>query len=328
MHFYRKQPLWKPFMSDKTDKTLKKKKIPLNNDSWDEIIAAFESDLYRRNKSEVTIRTYRSCLNVFCRFYKEQLQKPGPYVQRLQETDFVTYIDYLRHDRKLSASSMNRHIAALKSFSKFIFYKRLQRRLLSNNLKTYRIQQQKEPSRLSKQEVRRLLTAVDLNGRNGYRNLAILQLFLQCGLRVGELVRLSRDDITLHKTTGSLKAKDEKGISEREIPLNKSVRKALQDYLDERGPIAGLDPMFISERQCRMSVPAVQHMIKRVLCLAGREDLSAHHLRHHFAFEFYSKSKKLTATQQVLGHSNINTTARYARATTMEIQETIDAMDS
>ena len=157
---------------------------------------------------------------------------------------------------------------------------------------------------------------------------AILQLFLQCGLRVGELVRLSRDDVTLHKTTGSLKVRDEKGKSEREIPLNKSARKALQDHLNERGPIAGLDPVFISERQRRISVPAVQHMIKRVFCLAGREDLSTHHLRHHFAFEFYSRSKKLTATQQVLGHSDINTTARYARATAMEIEETIDAMDS
>lgn len=101
-------------MSTKTGKTFNTKNIPLNNDSWDEVIAAFESDLYRRNLSEITIKTYLSCLNVFCRFYQEHLQKPGPFVPSLQETDFITYIDFLRHDRQLAAPSINRHIAALK----------------------------------------------------------------------------------------------------------------------------------------------------------------------------------------------------------------------
>ena len=315
-------------MSTETDKTFNKKKIPLNLDSWDDVIAAFENDLLRCNRSEVTVKTYLSCLNVFSRFYLDQLQKPGPYIPRLQETDFIAYIDFLRHDRQLSAPSINRHVAALKSFSKFIFFKQLHRRMLANDLKTYRVQYQKDGPRLTKPEIRRLVTAVDLNGRNGYRNLAILQLFLQCGLRVGELVRLSRDDITLHKTTGSLRVRDEKGTSERDIPLNKTVQNALQDYLERKGPLAGHDPVFDSERQRRLSVAAVQHMIKRILCLAGRDDLSTHDLRHHFAFEFLSRSGKLTTTQQVLGHSNINTTARYARATRSEIQETIDALDS
>jgi site-specific recombinase XerD len=315
-------------MSTKTDKTFNQNKIPLKPDSWDEVIAAYENDLLRQNRSEASIKTYLSCLNVFCRFYQDQLQKPGPYVPRLQETDFSTYIDFLRHDRQLSAPSINRHVAALKSFSKFIFFKRLHRRMLSNDLRTYRVQHQKDGPRLTKPEVRRLVTAVDLNGRNGYRNLAILQLFLQCGLRVGELVRLSRDNIKLHKTTGSLRVRDEKGASERDIPLNKTARNALQDYFDRKGPIAGHDPVFVSERQRRMSLSAVQHMIKRILCHAGRDDLSTHDLRHHFAFEFYSRSGKLTSTQQVLGHSNINTTARYSRATSREIQEAIDDLDS
>ncbi len=315
-------------MSAKTDQTFNEKKIPLNDDSWDEVIAAFESDLYRRNQSEATINTYGACLNIFSHFYRDHLKKPGPYIARLQETDFNAFIDYLRHDRHLSAASINRHVAALRSFSKFIFAKKIHRHLIANGLKTYRIQAKKDVSRLSKAEVRRLVTAIDLNGRNGYRNLAILQLFLQCGLRVGELVRISRDDVTLHKTTGKIRVRDEKETTEREIPLNLTVRRALLDYLDVRGPIAGHAPLFISERQRRMSIAAVQHMIKRILCLSGREDLSTHDLRHHFAIEFYLRSGSLPATQQVLGHSDINTTARYARATNREIQEAIDAMGS
>ena len=61
--------------------------------------------------------------------------------------------------------------------------------------------------------------------------------------------------------------------------------------------------------------------------MAGHEELSTHDLRHHFAAEFYARSGKLTATQQVLGHRDINTTARYARATEQEIEKAIHALD-
>lgn len=314
-------------MADNTDQTLKKKKLPLNIDSWHEVTAAFENDLFRKNQSDATITTYGACLNVFGEFYRHQLKKPGPYAARLQETDLTVFIDYLRHDRQLTAASMNRYIAALRSFSKFLFVNRLHRKMLANSLKTFRVQAQAGVPRLSKAEIRRLVSAIDLNGRNGYRNLAIVQLFLQCGLRVGELVRLSRDDVTLHKTTGKVRIRDEKGRGDRVIPLNTTVRQALWQYLDTIGPVAGHDPLFISERQSRMSVAAVQYMIKRCLCQAGREDLSTHDLRHHFAAEFYARSGKLTATQQVLGHRDINTTARYAKATDAQIQGAIDALD-
>ncbi len=309
------------------DQTLRKKKLPLNIDSWHEVTAAFENDLFRKNQSDATITTYGACLNVFRNFYLHHLNKPGPYVARLQETDLTTFIDYLRHERKLTAASINRYIAALRSFSKFLFVNKLHRHPLTNSLKTHRVQTEPYVARFSKAEIRRLVTAIDLNGRNGYRNLAIVQLFLQCGLRVGELVRLSRDDVTLHKTTGKVRIRGEKERGDRVIPLNKTVRHALWQYLDTRGPVAGHDPFFISERQNRMSVPAVQYMIKRCLSLAGRDDLSANDLRHHFASEFYARSGKLTATQQVLGHRDINTTARYAKATDAEIQGAIDALD-
>jgi integrase/recombinase XerC len=314
-------------MAKKPDQTLKQKKLPFNIDSWHEVTAAFENDLYRKNQSDATITTYGACLNVFSNFYLHHLNKPGPHVARLQETDLTAFTDYLRHDRQLTAASMNRYIAALRSFAKFLFINGLHRKMLASRLKTFRVPAEPHVPRLSKVEIRRLVTAIDLNGRNGYRNLAILQLFLQCGLRVGELVRLSRDDVTLHKTTGKVRVRDEKGRGDRVIPLNKTVRQALWQYLDTRGPVAGHEPLFISERQNRMSVAAVQYMIKRCLCRAGREELSTHDLRHHFAAEFYARSGKLTATQQVLGHRDINTTARYARATDAEIKGAIDALD-
>lgn len=314
-------------MGKKPDQTSKKEKLPSNTDSWREVTAAYENDLYRRNQSDATITTYGACLNVFSHFYLHHLDKPGPYAARLQEKDLSAFIDYLLYERRLAAASMNRYIAALRSFSKFLLVNGLNRKMLASGLKTFRVHAKPELPRLSGAEVRRLVTAIDLNRRNGYRNLAILQLFLQCGLRVGELVRLSRDDVTLHKTSGKVRVRDDKGRGDRVIPLNKTVRQALWQYLDTRGPVDGHEPFFISERQSRISVAAVQHMIKRCLCQAGREELSTQDLRHHFAAKFYARSGKLTATQKVLGHKDINTTARYAMATDAEIQGAIDGMD-
>ncbi|MDY6895535.1 MAG: tyrosine-type recombinase/integrase [Thermotogota bacterium] len=316
-------------MSSSRDNGLNGKIISLNHYSWDEVIAAFESELYKQSKSEITIERYAACINIFSNFYRESLKKPGPYVEKLEKSDFRAFINYLRHDRQLSTPSVNRNVVALRAFSRFIFAKGLHRKFLAKDLKTYRVQTTKTIPHLSKREVRRIVTAVDLNSRNGYRNLAILQLFLQCGLSVGEVVRLSRNDITLHKTKGTIRVRDDKKGSQREIPLNKTVRKALNNYLEIRGPIAGHEPVFVSERQHRIGVATIQHMIKRILCIAGHEDLTTQDLRHHFAMEFYMRSDgDLVATQKVLGHSNIITTARYAKAFTHKIQEAIDGMDS
>jgi site-specific recombinase XerD len=68
--------------------------------------------------------------------------------------------------------------------------------------------------------------------------------------------------------------------------------------------------------------------MKKYLFIAGREDLSAQDLRRHFAQKFYQRSGNLPATQQVLGHRDINTTARYTRTSEQEIQATIDDLDS
>jgi len=310
--------------------TLDEKKIPDHHrcpDDFAEVVAAFEHDLYRRGRSEPTVATYASALRAFAPFYRDDLKKPGPYVSRLQETDLRAFVDHLRDKRHLTATSVNRYVAALRAFSTFLLTRNWHRRLLARDLRTYRVAVSSEPTRLSKDEVRRLVGAINLNGRNGKRNYAIVQLFLQCGLRVGELARLSRDDVTIHRTVGRLRVRSDKGHAERTLPLNSTARRAIDDYLDTEHPVAGAAPLFLSEQHRRLSVKAIQHLVKKYLCMAGREELSTHDLRHHFAAEFYARSGKLTATQQVLGHRDINTTARYARATQEEIDKTIDALD-
>ena len=77
-------------------------------EAWENALAAFENDLYRRGRSEKTMVTYGSCLQNFARFYRRELQKPGPYIARLEENDFEAFIDHIQYDRRLSASDHQR----------------------------------------------------------------------------------------------------------------------------------------------------------------------------------------------------------------------------
>ena len=292
--------------------------------AFTEALAAFEQHLYGRGRSQATVHTYASALRVFTTFYREELQKPGPYVSRLQETDLHAFIDYLRRERRLRAASMNRYVVALHAFSLFALAQRWIKRDLACDLKTYRLQVPAVPSNLTPAQVRRLIASVDLNGRNGLRNLAVLQLLLQTGLRVSELAALSVGDLTLHKSRGEMRIRGDKGYVERLLPLNTSARRALSQYLASRGDPPANEPLFLSERHQRLSVVSIQHLVKKYLARASREDLSTHDLRHHFASQLYAKTGKLTAVQQALGHRNIATTARYAQVTNQEIQEALE----
>ena len=212
--------------------------------TWDEVLAAFEADLERKGRSPHSIDAYGSTLRLFGRFYRERLEKPGPHVSRLQETDLHGFVDYLRSERYLAASSLNRAISALNGFSRYLVEMRWHRRDIARDLRTFYSAVPSRPTRLTRPEVYRLLSAVNLNAKNGRRDLAMVQLLLQCGLRVGELTRLVVDDVEVHKSVGRVRIRDEKTRSDRVVPLNASARTALKNYLDSCGERSGGEPLF------------------------------------------------------------------------------------
>ncbi len=295
-------------------------------DDWSSVVGAFEQDLYRQGKSEVTIKNYASAIHSFGAYCIEKLNHAGPYVSRLTETDVFAYIDFLKKDRLLALPSLNRTIASFRSFALFLLVKQWHRHNIAQNLKHFHLASPGEPPSLSAAETRRLLTSIPLHGRNGLRDYAIVQVLLQCGLRIGEIARLVYGDLTLNRTNGRIRVRDEKGHSERIIPLNSIIRKALSHYLAIRGVLTDGDPLFCSERNKAISTRRIQHMVKKHLCAAGRQDLSAHDLRHHFAVKFYEKVGKLTAVQKVLGHRQITTTARYAQVGEKEIADAMEQL--
>lgn len=220
----------------------------------------------------------------------------------------------------LSAASRCRRTSSVKSFFSYLTAKR--------HLLDYNVCQELDmpkrqaslPKYLEESECERLLAACD--GPFGYRDYCILMLFLSCGLRVSELVSLNTTDIYEDhlRVLG-------KGNKERVVFFADGCREAIDDYLavrnDEKLPPEDKNALFISRDNRRISVRGVQKMVDKKLLQAGLDAIrySPHKLRHTAATLMLKNGVDTRALQEVLGHSNLNTTQIYTHLDNAALHE-------
>jgi site-specific recombinase XerD len=173
------------------------------------------------------------------------------------------------------------------------------------------------PRYLTLEESQRLLIAID--GKNKARDYCIICLFLNCGLRISEIVGLNISDIR----NDSLRVLG-KGNKTRIVYLNDACLQAINTYLNERKLIAAIDKnaLFLSNRRKRMSTDAVHAMVKKTLKAAGLDPskYSSHKLRHTAATLMLSNGVDVRTLQEVLGHDNLNTTQIYTHVDNSELR--------
>jgi site-specific recombinase XerD len=164
------------------------------------------------------------------------------------------------------------------------------------------------PRYLDLDESIQLLESVD--GTNKERDYCILTLFLNCGLRISELVNLNVTDV-----------RDEqlrvlgKGNKERMLFLNGACQQAISDWLSVRGTQGIIDKnaLFITRKHTRVTTAAVHKLVKKHLLLAGLDSskYSSHKLRHTAATLMLQNGVDVRTLQEVLGHEHLNTTQIY-----------------
>jgi len=172
--------------------------------------------------------------------------------------------------------------------------------------------QKHEPRFLSAAEYQRLLRAASHNARDA----AIIELFLQTGMRLSELAKLTLLDIEIPKritqdidTMGLVRIR-RKGGKTAAIPLNYKACKAVAAYLQVR-PAVGESALFISQFKQPMSPRAIQHRIRKYLTEAGITGASVHTLRHTMATHHVARGTDLKTVQETLGHASLATTTMY-----------------
>lgn len=220
----------------------------------------------------------------------------------------------------LSAASRCRRTSSVKSFFNYLTTRR---HLLDFNICQELDMPKRQaslPRYLEESECERLLEACD--GAFALRDYCILMLFMSCGLRVSELVSLNTTDIYEDhlRVLG-------KGNKERVVYFAEGCRESIDDYLcvrdGEKLPAEDKNALFISRDNRRISVRGVQKMVDKKLKLAGLDAsrYSPHKLRHTAATLMLKNGVDTRALQEVLGHSNLNTTQIYTHLDNAALHE-------
>ena len=224
-----------------------------------------------------------------------------------------------------SPSSINRAIGAARSFCRFLFEEGRLETNPAQALRSIRLGPPLAPKHLSVVEVQRLLSLPDIAAPTGRRDHAVLMLFYNTGLRVGELCALSRDDVILPaEGWGALQVVG-KGRRLHRLPVNRPAADALLAYLDDR---EDEEPaLFLNRSQHRLSVRGIALLVNRYLRAAGITDRSGPHLlRHTFATHALRARPNLRAVQELLGHAWVTTTQRYTHLEVEDLQAQVAEM--
>lgn len=294
-----------------------------------------------KNKSELTVDEYALDLILFFRYLKAQQsgEVPSPsfsdidisdidieFLRKVTLADAYAFLSYCKSERDNDAAARARKVSSIRAFFKYLC---VQRKLLDENpmqeLETPK-QKRAQPKYLTLEESLRLLASVE--GKYKERDYCILTLFLNCGLRLSELVSINYTDI---KDNNTLVVRG-KGNKERTVYLNEACVTAIRNYMAVR-PVDKVrqkdkTALFLSNRFQRISPKTVQHMVYGYLdkCGLGDRGLSVHKLRHTAATLMYQHGNvDVLVLKEILGHENLGTTEIYTHLVDEQLKKASDA---
>lgn len=173
------------------------------------------------------------------------------------------------------------------------------------------------PKALDKLEEARFLRAVEREG-NG-RDSALIALMLYAGLRVGEVVMLQREDVEISERKGRVIVRAGKGMKHRAVPLCLEARNMVRPWL-----LKVTKKWVFPGHSEHLSVRAAQDVIKKYAYLAHLEGVTPHTLRHTFATRLLRAGKDIVIVATLLGHSRLDTTARYTRPGWTDLERAVE----
>jgi site-specific recombinase XerD len=259
-----------------------------------------------------TVKAFGFDLRKFAAFFVAVNNEPFN-TSRITTADITSLKRYLREEKGQSVSTVNR---ALVSVRKYLAWLAQTDHIAMNpavGVKELRLQKL-APKGLERAQVRRLLREVEL--RQDIRAMAIFSFLLHTGCRVSDLVYFQIGDLMLSRWG--------KGGKERQVPLPLPARNALQAYLDIRPPVNSSE-LFIGERG-PLSARGIRALCEKYSAVCGSH-IYPHLLRHTMAHQFLRDTNNdIVALAQLLGHENLNTSARYCQRTSQQLSEAVDRM--
>lgn len=296
------------------------------------------------NKSPNSIKEYNYDLTTFLKYIKLHFGLTNETdfskiiikdididaIRRITLDDIHAFVSYLATDLRSKPATRARKISSIRIFFKYLSAKaKLIEVNPAQNLETPKLEK-RMPKYLTLEDSKKLLyEAGNEDNRNSARDYAITTLFLNCGMRLSELVNINIKDIKFDDCKMTVIGK---GNKERTIYLNNACMRAIAEYLEVR-PKEGIkydskDALFLSERRERISNRTVQYIIKNELRKAGLDTnkYSVHKLRHTAATLMYQYGNvDIRALQELLGHASISTTEIYTHVENERVRNAVES---
>ncbi|MBI2268619.1 MAG: tyrosine-type recombinase/integrase [Candidatus Blackburnbacteria bacterium] len=258
---------------------------------------AFIQDLKLKSRSSATILAYNKDIEQLVQFLGEK-EKTQP--DQVSPSDIETFRNHLQ-EKSYTAKSISRKLNAIKAYFRWI----VSNKILENDPAApvaHPKYDNPPPRLLNRMEYRALRDAA----KDDKRISAIIELMLQTGLRIGEVANLKLEDVQNEKIKISAYASQ----PEREIPLNKPAKDALEDYLKERSSIQN-SHVFVTKSGRPLLVRNIRSSIDRYFREAGIENAKVNDLRSTFIAHQLRSGVDVVTISKIAGHKRLSTTERY-----------------
>jgi site-specific recombinase XerD len=278
-------------------------------------------------KSPKTIEWYESFLNRFLRFLKTN--NYSCYIEDIEKNHIRAFIVFLqteartpRTNKPLSGATVQGYVRSLKALFSWIMREEY---LEFNPMTKIPIPKctQKIINTFSVDQIAGLVRICrDSNGSNS-RNMAMILLMLDCGIRVSELINIKLPDVDLDQ--GEIKIKVAKGNKERIIPIGSMVQKILWKYIEQTRPkplTANITNLFLSRAGLPLTRNSIQLIMKRYGKSINIKDVrcSPHTLRHTFAKNYLLNGGDIFSLQKILGHSSLASVRNYLNLFSIDVK--------
>lgn len=271
------------------------------------VIEEFINDLKEMGLNIRTIQEYGSDLKHFISWHEYKglikCNKENEIeFNKISNSEILSYLQSMKNI-DLKATTINRRTYSIKKFFDWLYKNNKISRDPAKNLKIVPIKTIK-PRIINIDEENKLIEMVKKSG--SIRDQAILKLLIYTGIRITELCELKIADIKINSKEKVVVVGSEK---KRNVKLNIQTKNILEKYLSINK--IQNDYLFTSEKtRGKLTQRAIRHIVKKYIDLAKLKGLSAHSLRHNYAYKISQKSS-INEVADIMGHNSINTALKY-----------------
>ena len=272
-----------------------------------------EAAVKRLNQELVVAGYSQRTIKMYCLYLREFLLAAKKSPEDISRDDIVAFLA----NKKSRENVSNATLALVHSSLKFYFHNVLRKKIVEE-IKVPK-KAKKLPSVLNREEVVELIKAAEPG-----RDRLIVEFLYSSGCRVSEVVKLKVEDLDFGSITGSVRGG--KGNKDRTIILSKSWCEEIKKYLKKK---KAKTPFVFSKKNGKpISTDTIQRRVREAATKAGiQKEVTPHKLRHSYATHLLEGGENIRKIQELLGHSNLNTTQIYTQVSTEELRKVVSPLD-